>query len=585
MAQMTRCARCGAFRCPCLDSCGCSRNCNCQWDPVTGRVPDRVYMDGAPQGRQGSMQVRSNYGESTFSGNVLTPKKVESGFSRYEEKPNYQHPMGGNVGGLSYHQPQSQPQSQQAAAAAGKTVVGPTGPQGAQGPMGPKGDTGPAGAAGSIGILAGCYDSLDELKAKQVNPAAGKFFLVNREIFFWDVTKHGWMSAGYFDGSNCLKQDHATLFKAGKQGPMGPVGNQGPVGPRGEIGPTGSTGPRGPQGFPGEPGVPGMTGSIGERGPRGHQGPQGFPGEKGIPGIPGATGPTGSMGMQGLPGFSGATGPTGPMGPMGMQGAPGISGVKGPTGSMGMQGLPGIPGATGPIGMQGAPGISGATGPMGPMGMQGLPGISGATGPMGPMGMQGLSGIPGATGPTGPTGKQGVPGAPGVAGTPGPIGHAGIQGPTGAQGVAGPTGPVGAPGKAAAHAHFESFENSDCSNAVFAREQIIGIRYDGKVIYRRAMHGCITCAANQNSMLLFGQPSPKASQIVDVGGEFSIACSDAYTPASFTNIAVPGCVELGNLCASAYVIRNYEGQLAFMSCSSVERVNCPYHIWVTYLKD
>ena len=366
------------------------------------------------------------------------------------------------------------------------------------GPMGPTGPQGEKGDDGTSVRILGSYDTVEELEQAHPTGNAGDGYMVQGDLYVWDVNESKWSDVGQIQGPQ------GPTGQQGLQGPQGPTGEQGPQGETGPTGPQGLQGIQGPTGAEGPTGQMGPTGNDGATGPtgaQGEQGPQGPTGEQGPQGETGPTGPQGIQGEQGPTGNDGAMGPTGPQGiqgetgPTGPQGENGksiqilgsynsleeleqahptgnegdgymvngdlyiwdsvnsewddVGHIQGPVGPTGSQGIQGEQGPTGADGATGPTGAQGETGPQGPTGEQGPQGETGPTGPRGIQGEQGPTGNDGATGPTGAQGEQGETGPTGpqgIQGETGPTGNDGATGPTGAQGEQGPQGPTGEQG-------------------------------------------------------------------------------------------------------------------------------------------
>lgn len=140
---------------------------------------------------------------------------------------------------------------------------------GIQGIVGP---TGPRGIPGTNINIKGVYASLEELKQKHPQGTDGDTYVINGDLYYWDVEHNDWVNAGHIGG---------------------PIGPTGPKGEQGEIGPIG------PQGEKGEQGIQGLQGLQGVQGPKGDVGPKGEQGETGPRGDIGPQGPTGPKGDTG----------------------------------------------------------------------------------------------------------------------------------------------------------------------------------------------------------------------------------------------------------------------------------------------
>ena len=81
-----------------------------------------------------------------------------------------------------------------------------------------QGPTGPQGPAGSIGTLAGSFDTVDDLIANEHNHTPGNFYLVGKDLYFWNPETGQWTNAGPIEGP---------------EGPTGPAGNSPTIGTNG----------------------------------------------------------------------------------------------------------------------------------------------------------------------------------------------------------------------------------------------------------------------------------------------------------------------------------------------------------------
>ena len=293
------------------------------------------------------------------------------------------------------------------------------------------GDTGPKGDTGDTGVgttIKGSYSTYEELIAEHPTGDATDAYLVDGELYYWNVNENKWMSAGSIKGNKGDKGD------TGEKGDKGDTGAKGDTGNKGETGATGQKGDTGPKGDTGDTGATGDTGPTGATGDTGatgaglnikgsyntyeeliHDHPTGEPGDgylvngslyvwngnawENVGNIKGDTGDTGAKGDTGDTGVKGDTGNTGATGATGDKGDTGETGPKGDTGDTGLQGIKGDTGNTG---------AKGDTGDTGAKGDTGATGDKGDTGDTGPQGVKGDTGNTGATGETGPKGDTGV---------------------------------------------------------------------------------------------------------------------------------------------------------------------------------
>ena len=291
------------------------------------------------------------------------------------------------------------------------------------------GDTGPKGDTGDTGVgttIKGSYSTYAELIAEHPTGDATDAYLIDGELYYWNVNENKWMSAGSIKGNKGDKGDTGEKGDTGDTGAKGDTGNTGATGatgekgeqgPKGDTGNTGATGDTGPAGATGDTGATGagltIKGSYNTYEELIHDHPTGNPGDcylvngslyvwnentwENVGNIKGDTGDTGAKGDTGDTGVKGDTGDTGATGETGAKGDTGDTGVKGDTGDTGATGSKGDTGNTG------AKGDTGDTGAKGDTGATGDKGDKGDTGPQGVKGDTGNTGATGATGATGPT--------------------------------------------------------------------------------------------------------------------------------------------------------------------------------------
>ena len=104
-----------------------------------------------------------------------------------------------------------------------------------------KGEKGPKGEDGKSFSIQGKKDSVEALQA--ITGQVGQGWLVNGNVYIWDVNVRTWVNAGSLKGEK------------------GDAGERGPQGVRGERGATGERGPQGPAGQNGSKGDTGVRGS------------------------------------------------------------------------------------------------------------------------------------------------------------------------------------------------------------------------------------------------------------------------------------------------------------------------------------
>ena len=256
------------------------------------------------------------------------------------------------------------------------------------------GDTGPKGDKGDTGLgttIKGTYNSYADLVAAHPRSTGEDAYIIDGELYYWNVDQNKWMSAGSIKGNTGDKGekgdtgDTGAKGDTGNTGKTGATGGKGDTGPKGDTGDTGATGDTGPAGAKGDTGATGtgitIKGSYDTYEELIHDHPTGEPGDAylvngnlyiwngttwenvgNIKGDTGDTGPQGVKGDKGDTGDSGAKGDKGDTGNTGAKGDTGNSGDKGDTGDTGPQGVKGDTGASG------AKGDKGDTGDRGPKG-------------------------------------------------------------------------------------------------------------------------------------------------------------------------------------------------------------------------
>ena len=257
------------------------------------------------------------------------------------------------------------------------------------------GDTGPKGDTGDTGVgttIKGSYSTYEELIAEHPTGDATDAYLVDGELYYWNVNENKWMSAGSIKGNKGDKGD------TGEKGDKGDTGAKGDTGNKGETGATGQKGDTGPKGDTGDTGATGDTGPTGATGDTGatgaglnikgsyntyeeliHDHPTGEPGDGYL--VNGSLYVWNGNAWENVGNIKGDTGDTG------AKGDTGDTGVKGDTGNTGAKGDTGDTGAKGDTGATGDKGDTGDTGPQGVKGDTGNTGDTGETGPKGDTGV------------------------------------------------------------------------------------------------------------------------------------------------------------------------------------------------------
>ena len=278
------------------------------------------------------------------------------------------------------------------------------------------GDTGPKGDTGDTGVgttIKGSYNSYADLVAAHPRSTGEDAYIIDGELYYWNIDENKWMSAGSIKGNKGDKGDTGDKGAKGDIGAKGDTGNKGETGATGQKGDTGLKGDTGDTGPRGDTGATGATGDTGATGTgitiKGsynsyeeliHYHPTGNPGDSylvngslyvwngntwenvgNIKGDKGDTGERGVKGDTGDTGVKGDTGDTGASGPQGIKGDTGaaftfddftpeqLASLKGDTGDTGKTGAKGDTGATGATGNTGSKGDTGDTGPKGDTGV------------------------------------------------------------------------------------------------------------------------------------------------------------------------------------------------------------------------
>lgn len=116
------------------------------------------------------------------------------------------------------------------------------------GPTGPKGDKGDQGPVGKGITIEGSYSTVEELKAKHPVGSVGDCYMIEGNLYIWDIDDLEWKAIGNIQGPQGEKGDKGDIGEPGIQGPKGDKGDQGDIGPTGPQGPQGEQGPKGSMG-------------------------------------------------------------------------------------------------------------------------------------------------------------------------------------------------------------------------------------------------------------------------------------------------------------------------------------------------
>ena len=355
------------------------------------------------------------------------------------------------------------------------------------------GDTGPKGEKGDTGLgttIKGSYNSYADLIADHPTGSGTDAYIIDGELYYWNINENKWMSAGSIKGNTGDKGEKGDKGDTGAKGNTGNTGKTGSTGSKGDTGAKGDTGDTGPRGDIGPAGPTGDTGATGaglnikgsyntyeeliNEHPTGNdgdcylvngslyvwngntwenvgniKGEKGDTGERGVKGDTGASGFSPTVNVNHESGeivittedgsttisFNELKGDTGVKGDTGSKGDTGETGAKGDTGKAftfddftpeQLAGLTGAKGDTGDVG---------ATGPKGDTGSKGDTGKAFEFSDFTPEQLAGLKGEKGDTGATGKTGSKGDTGAKGDTGDTGSKGDTGDRGPKGDTGV------------------------------------------------------------------------------------------------------------------------------------------------------
>ena len=128
------------------------------------------------------------------------------------------------------------------------------------------GDTGSKGDKGDTGIgttIKGSYNSYADLVAAHPQSTGEDAYIIDGELYYWNVDQNKWMSAGSIKGNTGDKGEKGDTGDTGAKGDTGNTGKTGATGGKGDTGPKGDTGDTGPVGATGQTGPKGDTGATG----------------------------------------------------------------------------------------------------------------------------------------------------------------------------------------------------------------------------------------------------------------------------------------------------------------------------------
>ena len=125
------------------------------------------------------------------------------------------------------------------------------------------GDTGPKGDTGLGTVIKGSYDSYADLIADHPTGSGTDAYIIDGELYYWNVDESKWVSAGSIKGNTGEKGEKGDKGDTGAKGSKGDKGETGATGQKGDTGVKGDTGDAGPRGDTGPAGPTGDTGATG----------------------------------------------------------------------------------------------------------------------------------------------------------------------------------------------------------------------------------------------------------------------------------------------------------------------------------
>ena len=125
------------------------------------------------------------------------------------------------------------------------------------------GDTGPKGDTGLGTVIKGSYDSYADLIAEHPTGSGTDAYIIDGELYYWNVDEGKWASAGSIKGNTGEKGEKGDKGDTGEKGSKGDKGETGATGQKGDTGAKGDTGDTGPRGDTGPAGPTGDTGATG----------------------------------------------------------------------------------------------------------------------------------------------------------------------------------------------------------------------------------------------------------------------------------------------------------------------------------
>ena len=120
------------------------------------------------------------------------------------------------------------------------------------------GDTGPKGEKGDTGLgttIKGSYNSYADLIADHSTGSGTDAYIIDSELYYWNVNENKWMSTGSIKGNAGDKGEKGDKGDTGTKSDTGNTGKTGATGSKGDTGDTGSRGDTGPAGPTGDTGA------------------------------------------------------------------------------------------------------------------------------------------------------------------------------------------------------------------------------------------------------------------------------------------------------------------------------------------
>lgn len=96
--------------------------------------------------------------------------------------------------------------------------------------------TEPRGLPGTNINIKGSFKTLDELNKNHPSGTAGDTYLINGDLYYWNLDRMIWENAGHISGPQGPKGEKGDRGEIDLQGKQGEKGEQGPIGPKGVAG-------------------------------------------------------------------------------------------------------------------------------------------------------------------------------------------------------------------------------------------------------------------------------------------------------------------------------------------------------------